>query len=126
MRVGPGKNHLCTPYCGGLLLAAWIRWTEGSGTMRGRAVRGVAAADEPSPRSTGHRAAVQRAAQNAIFRYFAVFLGGPRQGQRGAQAGVADAHRDRGVGPLDGAARHMRSVAGSSCGSWPRCCRMKV
>ena len=59
-------------------LAASSRWTEDSGVMRGRAVRGVAAADEPSPRSTGHRAAVQRAAQNAIFRDFAVFLGGPR------------------------------------------------
>ena len=39
--------------------------------MRDRGVHGVPAVDEPSPTSSGHRAAVQRAAQNAIFRYFA-------------------------------------------------------
>ena len=42
--------------------------------MRDRGVRGVPSVDEPSPRSTGHRAAVQRAAQNAIFAICTVLL----------------------------------------------------
>ena len=81
-------------------LAASSRWTEDSGAMPGLAVRGVAAADEPSPRSTGHRAVVQRASRCAE-RDFSLFCSLPRRAaagrQRGAQAGVADAHRDRGV-----------------------------